>query len=606
MDQNWRKIPKLYITVKKPEDMILDEFDIFTQTYFGKLTNIAEYFENFPNNNWLSIKDERGNSSFDIACFLGYKNIVLYFLKNGIDPAIVDNKQRNSFHFLLAKKEYSTLMIVVNYMKHQTKEQLFQNIKNLKEMYGIKNSDIKHGEFTGQGFQNEETLNKFQDFMTSIENLAAHTFQEYLKFYRQVLNQQDFNGRNPFHYAISEKSIVDVLDINFEGENGLEDFKFECSQLGNLEDPNTTKPLEPRKYFHTLNELKHFLSPEVYAKISQEFLKEKRLLIRDILNARDCWDETPLHIASRRGNYVLVSFYLKNGAKLNQNINGKFPLDLAKDKFTRKALTNLNKEALNCSENNINELVENGEDVNQRISIFGEPPLHMAIASKKPNISTIRTLLDNEADVNMTDYNGWTALHHAAHKGDLEASVELIQNGANVNAYSTSMKTPMHLAAYYNHAEIIHLLASAGASLEGVSNDELLQYAKRKNSVLAENVSPLLQAAKRGNMEWFELLLNLGAFFITKDIRNWNCLHYATYHNHLKMIALILRLDWQQNRLRYMKNTQGHYPQALWACLKAKLLYDEEWFPEEEGEGEEEQSEEEENSENQMEEVQAQ
>ena len=208
-----------------------------------------------------------------------------------------------------------------------------------------------------------------------------------------------------------------------------------------------------------------------------------------------------MHIASRRGNYVLVSFYLKNGAKLNQNINGKFPLDLAKDKFTRKALTNLNKEALNCSENNINELVENGEDVNQRISIFGEPPLHMAIASKKPNISTIRTLLDNEADVNMTDYNGWTALHHAAHKGDLEASVELIQNGANVNAYSTSMKTPMHLAAYYNHAEIIHLLASAGASLEGVSNDELLQYAKRKNSVLAENVSPLLQAAKRGNME---------------------------------------------------------------------------------------------------------
>jgi len=70
-----------------------------------------------------------------------------------------------------------------------------------------------------------------------------------------------------------------------------------------------------------------------------------------------------------------------------------------------------------------------------------------------------------------------------------------------VNAYSTLMKTPLHLAAFYNHPSVIHLLVTAGASLEGVSNDEFLQYSKNKHSVLAENVSPLLQAAKRGNIE---------------------------------------------------------------------------------------------------------
>ena len=345
MEQQQKRIPKLLITVKKPENMVLDEFDIFTQTYFGKLTNISEYFENFPSNNCLSITDERGNSAFDIACFLGYTNIVLYFLKNGIDPTILDKKHRSSFHFLLAKKEYDTLMVVVNFMKHQTKEELFHNVKNLMKMYDFKHMDIKHGEMTGQGFQNKETVARFQDFMVSMENLAAHTFQEYLRFYRDVFNQQDYNGRNPFHYAHHEKSIMDVLDINLEGENGFEEFKLQCSQLANLEDPNATKPLEPRKYFHSLNELRHFLSKDVFDTIYKEFLAEKKLLIRDALNQKDVCDETPLHIASRRGNYILVSYYLKNGAKLNPNVNGYFPLDLAKDKFTRKALTNLNKEA---------------------------------------------------------------------------------------------------------------------------------------------------------------------------------------------------------------------------------------------------------------------
>ncbi len=79
MENQRQLIPKRLITIKKPQDMILDDFEIFTQTYFGKLTNIAEYFENYPNNNCLAIKDDRGNSPFDVACYLGYKNIVLYF-----------------------------------------------------------------------------------------------------------------------------------------------------------------------------------------------------------------------------------------------------------------------------------------------------------------------------------------------------------------------------------------------------------------------------------------------------------------------------------------------------------------------------------------------
>lgn len=180
-------------------------------------------------------------------------------------------------------------MLVVNYIKHQAKEELYHNVKNLKKMYGFKNSDIKHGELTSTGFQNEETIIKYQDFMSSMEHLAAHTFQEYLKFYRQVLNQQDYNGRNPIHYwnFRRNKSIMDVLNINFEEEDEFDEFIRHCQELASLEDPNVAKSLEPRKYFKSLKELKHFLAPEVYDTIYKEYLTERKLLIRDILNARD-------------------------------------------------------------------------------------------------------------------------------------------------------------------------------------------------------------------------------------------------------------------------------------------------------------------------------
>lgn len=182
----------------------------------------------------MSTRDERGNTPFDVASFLGYKNIVLYFLKCGCDPSSIDGKGRNSFHYLLYKREYDTLMVVLNFIRHQIKEELFMNVKMIKKSYGFKHSDIKHGELTSPSYQNQEEQDRFDEFMASMEKLAVHTFQQYLKFLRDVLTQQDSNGRNPLHYAKYEKSIHAVLNIGLEVEEGMEDFKFECQQLQNL------------------------------------------------------------------------------------------------------------------------------------------------------------------------------------------------------------------------------------------------------------------------------------------------------------------------------------------------------------------------------------
>lgn len=57
MDDNKQtKIPKLVMTIKKPDQLNLDylmmnQFDIFAETYYGKVTNIVEHFESLSEEN---------------------------------------------------------------------------------------------------------------------------------------------------------------------------------------------------------------------------------------------------------------------------------------------------------------------------------------------------------------------------------------------------------------------------------------------------------------------------------------------------------------------------------------------------------------------------
>ena len=49
----------------------------------------------------------------------------------------------------------------------------------------------------------------------------------------------------------------------------------------------------------------------------------------------------------------------------------------------------------------------------------------------------LHAIIESKANMDNMDSNGWTALHHAAHGGDLESAIILIRDGgANVNAYS--------------------------------------------------------------------------------------------------------------------------------------------------------------------------
>ena len=84
-------------------------------------------------------------------------------------------------------------------------------------------------------------------------------------------------------------------------------------------------------------------------------------------------------------------------------------------------------------------LVNCGDKIDERLSIFGEAPIHKAVLSSEEvlkNDALAAIIEDCHANVNNIDSNGWTPLHHAANIGDFESASILVENGAKVNSYS--------------------------------------------------------------------------------------------------------------------------------------------------------------------------
>ncbi len=81
-------------------------------------------------------------------------------------------------------------------------------------------------------------------------------------------------------------------------------------------------------------------------------------------------------------------------------------------------LCNLNDSAFIASPKDLQYLVNCGNNIDERQSITGEAPIHRSVLSKRDEFEKTKTLktiiVDCNANINMLDSNGWTALMHAA------------------------------------------------------------------------------------------------------------------------------------------------------------------------------------------------
>ena len=90
---------------------------------------------------------------------------------------------------------------------------------------------------------------------------------------------------------------------------------------------------------------------------------------------------------------------------------------------------------------------------------MGRTPLYRAAYNGHKHV--VKLLLDNKADVNTPDENGWSALHGASYRGHSVIVADLILWEANVNAKDVDGDTPLDWAK--GKTNIIKLLLNYGA-----------------------------------------------------------------------------------------------------------------------------------------------
>uniref|UniRef100_A0AAY4AEH7 non-specific serine/threonine protein kinase n=1 Tax=Denticeps clupeoides TaxID=299321 RepID=A0AAY4AEH7_9TELE len=168
--------------------------------------------------------------------------------------------------------------------------------------------------------------------------------------------------------------------------------------------------------------------------------------------------QTPLHLASRRGQYRVARILVELGADVHLNADGlQAPLHAAA-------------ETGHTSTSRL--LVRHGADIHSR-NAQGLTAIHLA--AKKGHVPTVRMLLEEGADPRSTSQALHTPCHLAAEGGHIDVLKELLARWPEaVHAQDEHGLTPLHLAVKGGYTDVICLLLSHGNAplLEHQSEDK--------------------------------------------------------------------------------------------------------------------------------------
>ena len=154
--------------------------------------------------------------------------------------------------------------------------------------------------------------------------------------------------------------------------------------------------------------------------------------------------ETPLFVATKKGDIETVKKLIKEGADVNA-------------KTDRENFTVLHAAVRSGKFDIVKILIDNGADVNAISGqCHGLSTFDVAFYGKNRNIDIIELLIDRGVDINgNVGRDGATYLHLAAKKGDKELVELLIQRGADLYAVDNDGLKPEDYAETVEIANII-------------------------------------------------------------------------------------------------------------------------------------------------------
>ncbi|MDX5487984.1 MAG: ankyrin repeat domain-containing protein [Wolbachia endosymbiont of Andrena praecox] len=337
----------------------------------------------------------------------------------------------------------------------------------------------------------------------------------------------------PLHYAVSAgqydmvRFLVDQGASILAKDNNVKTPLRIVNELGNTE---------------VANFLRAKLDKYLFSAIERKDIRK----VSDFLDgganieAKGINNQTPLCVASCKGNLYVLKLLLSRNAKVNvQDDSRKTPLHYAARE----------------GHSDVAELLLGRGTMIDAEDCFGMAPLHYAAYHNRKNM--VSFLIKQDAKIEAVDKEAKTPLHYAAGKGHLDVAELLLDRGAIIDAEDRFGMTPLHYAACYNREDVVSFLISRDAKVEAM--DE-------------EDKTPLHYAAGEGHLDAAKLLLDHDSIINAKDRLGIAPLHYAAYYNREGMVSFLISQGAKVEAMDEKARTPLHYAAREGHLDVAKLL----------------------------------
>jgi|GEM_PF-827171 len=380
------------------------------------------------------------------------------------------------------------------------------------------------------------------------------------------------------------------------------------------------------------------------------------------LDKKDPYERTALMYAASEGKTNIINILLSAGA--NNSIKDKngatakeyadeegeyypdngYRVDKLINNSTKNNLPAIHKATLDGLIEKVESMVEQGTSINA-VDDDGRTPLHIA-SGKNYNLDML-ALIDLGADINRQDYQGRTPLMYAAAAGEGDAAALLVSRLADVNiedengmrAYDWSKKgdnrelekflglitsadnnhndnysdvfeseiensrqkrnqkivqkekaivtqktkkkeetfhvteSGSHLRQYnieVNHRELME--AARRGTVEDFS--ELLEVGMSANAKDDTKQTPLMVAARSNRLDIAEFLIKMGADVNSSTVSGLTALHYAALENHGEMALLLIKNNANVDATMRYSSTDGNFSSdpLVWEYIGATPL----------------------------------
>lgn len=329
-------------------------------------------------------------------------------------------------------------------------------------------------------------------------------FKREVSIYQKLYNEDPENSiyNNGFvkakscfivDFYSSKLSPFSIISLNSEREkiplkNDVDDEVFSLieSMGGKISLRDIIRALECRHEIDVLTSINKFLVHEVVKEVEPETMIDAirlgraesfdKLFKKDDVN-RFFETDISINLTSSMVSVISGSVSEEIAQEVGRESTGGSPVSLHNYEMTYLMLASMlgNYEAaefLIYHQANLD--IDNGN---------GVTALMLALENKHDDIAML--LLDNRADVDARNSNGYSALMIAASKGFAHVVDYMIKLNVNVNRKTANGQTALHSALRFDHQEIVVSLIAAGIDLDSKDRDghTPLYYAESEDTV---------------------------------------------------------------------------------------------------------------------------